>query len=80
MNDWSGGGSSGEAREEHMPFGSIALTLSYDGLGFAGFARQPGLTTVQGQVEAALATVFRRTSRRSARGAPTPVCTPSGRS
>lgn len=40
---------------------TLVLTLSYDGLGFAGFARQPGLTTVQGQVEAALATVFRRT-------------------
>ena len=40
--------------------GTIALTLSYDGSGFAGFARQPGLQTVQGRVESALETVFRR--------------------
>jgi tRNA pseudouridine38-40 synthase len=31
------------------------LTLEYDGSGFAGWARQPGLRTVQGTVEAALA-------------------------
>jgi tRNA pseudouridine38-40 synthase len=31
------------------------LTLEYDGSGFAGWARQPGLRTVQGEVEAALA-------------------------
>ncbi|MDO9557438.1 MAG: tRNA pseudouridine(38-40) synthase TruA [Coriobacteriia bacterium] len=40
--------------------GSIVLTLSYDGSGFAGFARQPGLETVQGRVEKALSTVLRR--------------------
>lgn len=39
---------------------TIALTVSYDGSGFAGFARQPGLATVQGQLEWALATVMRR--------------------
>lgn len=38
----------------------IALVVSYDGLPFAGFARQPGLDTVQGRIEAALATVLRR--------------------
>lgn len=38
---------------------AIALTVSYDGSGFAGFARQPGLRTVQGQLESALATVLR---------------------
>jgi tRNA pseudouridine38-40 synthase len=31
------------------------LTLDYDGTGFAGWARQPGLRTVQGTVEEALA-------------------------
>jgi len=31
------------------------LTLEYDGTAFAGWARQPGLRTVQGVVEAALA-------------------------
>ena len=40
--------------------GTIVLTLSYDGSGFAGFARQPGLETVQGRVESALETVLRR--------------------
>jgi len=39
---------------------NVALTLSYDGSGFAGFARQPGLATVQGQIEGALATILRR--------------------
>jgi len=38
----------------------IALTVSYDGAGFAGFARQPGQRTVQGQIESALATILRR--------------------
>lgn len=42
-----------------MP-GAIALTVSYDGSGFAGFARQPGLETVQGRLESALAIVLRR--------------------
>jgi len=39
---------------------TIVLTLSYDGTGFSGFARQPGLQTVQGRVEDALRTVLRR--------------------
>lgn len=38
----------------------LALTVAYDGAGFAGFARQPGLETVQGRLETALATVLRR--------------------
>jgi tRNA pseudouridine38-40 synthase len=36
------------------------LTLEYDGGPFAGWARQPGLRTVQGEVEGALGTVLRR--------------------
>ncbi|MDY0341635.1 MAG: tRNA pseudouridine(38-40) synthase TruA [Coriobacteriia bacterium] len=40
--------------------GTTVLMLSYDGSGFAGFARQPGLSTVQGEVEAALQTALRR--------------------
>jgi len=40
--------------------GVLAITVSYDGSGFAGFARQPGLLTVQGEIEKALATVLRR--------------------
>jgi tRNA pseudouridine38-40 synthase len=39
---------------------AIALTLSYDGSGFHGFARQDGLATVQGTLEAALTTAVRR--------------------
>jgi tRNA pseudouridine38-40 synthase len=38
---------------------TLVLTVSYDGSGFAGFARQPGLATVQGRIEEALATVLR---------------------
>jgi tRNA pseudouridine38-40 synthase len=35
------------------------LDLEYDGGGFAGWARQPGLRTVQGALESALATIMR---------------------
>jgi len=42
------------------PGSVVALTVSYDGSGFAGFARQPGLRTVQGQLEGALSTLLRR--------------------
>ena len=37
----------------------LRLDLSYDGAQFHGWAAQPGLRTVQGEVEAALATVLR---------------------
>ena len=37
----------------------LRLDLSYDGTGFHGWARQPGLRTVQGELEAALARVLR---------------------
>jgi tRNA pseudouridine38-40 synthase len=37
----------------------LRLDLAYDGSGFHGWAAQPGLRTVQGEVEAALATVLR---------------------
>ena len=36
------------------------LDLEYDGSGFAGWARQPGMRTVQGELETALETVLRR--------------------
>lgn len=42
------------------PTTRLRLDISYDGGGFQGWARQPGLRTVQGELEAALATVFRR--------------------
>jgi tRNA pseudouridine38-40 synthase len=37
----------------------LRLDLSYDGAQFHGWAAQPGLRTVQGELEAALATVLR---------------------
>ncbi|WP_222706463.1 tRNA pseudouridine(38-40) synthase TruA [Aeromicrobium terrae] len=37
----------------------IRLDLAYDGSAFHGWAAQPGLRTVQGEVEAAIATVLR---------------------
>jgi tRNA pseudouridine38-40 synthase len=38
---------------------TVRLNIEYDGAGFRGWARQPGLRTVQGELEAALATVLR---------------------
>ncbi len=38
---------------------TVRLDIEYDGSGFRGWARQPGLRTVQGEVEAALRTVLR---------------------
>jgi tRNA pseudouridine38-40 synthase len=39
----------------------LKLTLEYDGTGFHGWAAQPGLRTVEGEVRAALGAVFRST-------------------
>jgi tRNA pseudouridine38-40 synthase len=39
---------------------TVALTVAYNGAEFAGFARQPGLRTVQGELESALGTLLRR--------------------
>lgn len=38
----------------------LACVVSYDGAGFAGFARQPGLETVQGTLEQAFGTALHR--------------------
>jgi tRNA pseudouridine38-40 synthase len=38
---------------------TVRLDIEYDGSGFRGWARQPGLRTVQGELESALATVLR---------------------
>jgi tRNA pseudouridine38-40 synthase len=38
---------------------TVRMELEYDGSGFRGWAKQPGLRTVQGELEAALATVLR---------------------
>ena len=37
----------------------LRIDLAYDGTGFHGWATQPGLRTVQGELDAALATVLR---------------------
>ncbi|HEY8728199.1 MAG TPA: hypothetical protein VIL94_01360 [Acidothermaceae bacterium] len=37
----------------------LRLDLGYDGTDFSGWARQPGLRTVEGDVESALVTVLR---------------------
>lgn len=38
----------------------LRLDIAYDGSAFQGWAKQPGIRTVQGELEAALATVFSR--------------------
>jgi tRNA pseudouridine38-40 synthase len=38
---------------------SVRLDIEYDGAGFKGWAKQPGLRTVQEEIETALATVLR---------------------
>ncbi|MDM7854305.1 tRNA pseudouridine(38-40) synthase TruA [Cellulomonas alba] len=53
----------------------LRLDLAYDGSAFAGWARQPGLRTVQGLLEDALATVLRT----AAHGVPDPRVTVAGR-
>jgi tRNA pseudouridine38-40 synthase len=42
--------------------GTLKLTLEYDGTGFHGWAAQPALRTVEGEVRAALGSVFRSAS------------------
>ena len=39
---------------------TLSCTVAYDGAPFAGFAKQPGQRTVQGELEEALALLFRR--------------------
>lgn len=38
----------------------IRLDIAYDGTNFTGWTRQPGMRTVQGEIEAALAVILRR--------------------
>jgi tRNA pseudouridine38-40 synthase len=40
---------------------TVRLDIEYDGAGFRGWAKQPGLRTVQEELETALATVLRET-------------------
>ncbi|HOT24134.1 MAG TPA: tRNA pseudouridine(38-40) synthase TruA [Thermoleophilia bacterium] len=50
------------------PPATFRLDLAYEGTRFKGWARQPGLRTVQGVVEDALATALRRRVRLSVAG------------
>ena len=43
-----------------IPLHTLALLVAYKGAAFAGFARQPGLLTVQGELERALAMLLHR--------------------
>lgn len=47
---------------------SVRLDIEYDGAGFSGWATQPGLRTVQGELEAALETVLREPVRLTVAG------------
>jgi tRNA pseudouridine38-40 synthase len=47
---------------------TVRLDIEYDGSGFKGWAAQPGLRTVQGELEAALATVLREEVKLSVAG------------
>jgi tRNA pseudouridine38-40 synthase len=51
-----------------MPLTTVRLDIEYDGSGFRGWASQPGLRTVQGELEAALATVLREPVRLTVAG------------
>lgn len=39
---------------------TVALIVAYNGSSFSGFAKQPGQSTVQGEIEHALSLIFRR--------------------
>ena len=47
---------------------TVRLDIEYDGAGFRGWARQPGLRTVQGVLEAALAQILREETRLTVAG------------
>lgn len=62
----------GAASPPLVPTTRLRLDIAYDGTDFSGWTRQPNLRTVQGELEAGLATIF-------ARHAPTPTLTVAGR-
>jgi tRNA pseudouridine38-40 synthase len=65
-------GSAARRQPADGPTTRIRLDLAYDGSAFLGWAKQPGLRTVQGELESALATIFSRFG-------PPPVLTVAGR-
>ena len=67
----AGGGSAGADGPDDAPV-RLRLDIAYDGSAFLGWAKQPVLRTVQGELEAALATVFSRSG-------PPPTLTVAGR-
>lgn len=56
--------------------GTLVFRLGYDGAGFSGFAEQPGLRTVAGEVRCALETFLRRPIDSRVPVAPMQVFTP----
>ena len=52
----------------------LRLDLGYDGTDFRGWAAQPGLRTVQGEIEAALAMASREEATPQPRGVPRKPC------
>ena len=63
------------AEQVESPDGALTrlrLDIAYEGTAFQGWAKQPGIRTVQGELEAALATVFNRQG-------PPPIVTVAGR-
>jgi tRNA pseudouridine38-40 synthase len=52
--------SSASDRDEPGDLVRLRLDLAYDGTDFSGWAKQPGLRTVQGELETALGTIFRK--------------------
>jgi tRNA pseudouridine38-40 synthase len=51
-----------DLRTEERALTRIRLDIAYDGADFKGWTKQPGLRTVQGELETALATIFSRSS------------------
>ena len=45
---------------QEAPTTRLRLDIAYDGTAFFGWTRQPGMRTVQGEIEAALGVIFRR--------------------
>ena len=48
--------------------GTVRLDIEYDGTDFSGWATQPGLRTVQGELESALARILREAAKLTVAG------------